>query len=306
MMRSRPSTFTADLIASSGVSAASTTSSTESTSDVSRCASDSMPIGGVSTITHSNVDPASSRTWRMRFDDSTLIGSGSGRPAVSTVRCSVTRMSGTLRGVSERTPSFKPPRFGSRKISCTHGRRRSASTRSTWRRYDSLNVSARLAALSVLPSPGSALVTMITRVRFSDCATCSRAARRRYCSTDCVLPERVISFSDSGRSGSGGSGSRSCTPVCASPAGSDAASAAPAAGTGIAPGRSEAATSRLISIGSLSSSVGNTRSAPSAGLCAGALGSGRNERARARASSILDILETPQRDIKTGRTAAGL
>jgi hypothetical protein len=50
--------------------------------------------------------------------------------------------------------------FGMSKIWCMVGRRRSASMISTLRRYDSLSVSARLVAVSVLPSPGMALATI--------------------------------------------------------------------------------------------------------------------------------------------------
>ena len=56
------------------------------------------------------------------------------------------------------------------------GRRRSASISSTRRAYDSLNVSARLTAVSVFPSRGRALVTVTT---LSPCVSERRAAKLR-------------------------------------------------------------------------------------------------------------------------------
>ena len=82
----------------------------------------------------------------MRVEVRPPIGSGSGRPAGSSVRCRVILTVAQL-GVAG-SPSA--PRSGRRcsarwKIVCSDGRRRSASMSSTWRRYDSLSVSARLA-----------------------------------------------------------------------------------------------------------------------------------------------------------------
>ncbi len=53
--------------------------------------------------------------------------------------------------------------------------------------YDSLKVSARFDAVSVLPSPATALATMITRRPDVLCASWSTAARRRYCSREAGL-----------------------------------------------------------------------------------------------------------------------
>ena len=66
--------------------------------------------------------------------------------------------------------SLRPETFGRSNMSWMVGRRRSASISSTRRRYDSLNVSARLVAVSVLPSLASVLVIMSTRVPCCDCA----------------------------------------------------------------------------------------------------------------------------------------
>ena len=87
------------------------------------------------------------------------IGSGLGRPAGNSVsRGDSSNADGSISiAVSA---SLSPAMFGISKIWCIVGRRRSASMISTLRRYDSLSVSARLVAVSVLPSPGIALATI--------------------------------------------------------------------------------------------------------------------------------------------------
>jgi hypothetical protein len=51
--------------------------------------------------------------------------------------------------------------------------------------YDWLSVIAMFEAVSVLPSPTTALVTMTTLIPESACAWWRLAASRRYCSRDC-------------------------------------------------------------------------------------------------------------------------
>ena len=98
----------------------------------------------------------------MRSEVRPLIGSASGRPAGSTNSRSRHCVSAIGRSSLGLSPSFRPAIGGMPKMRWTVGRRRSASMSSTRRWYDSLSVSARLTAVRLLPSPGSALDVMMT------------------------------------------------------------------------------------------------------------------------------------------------
>ena len=58
---------------------------------------------------------------------------------------------------------------------------------STRRANDSASVNARFTTVSVLPSPGNALVIITVLSALSTCSSCSAAASLRYCSTDTAL-----------------------------------------------------------------------------------------------------------------------
>ena len=89
--------------------AARTTSSAPSTIVDSRLASASRPIGAVSTITQSKRAAPSCRISPMRAEVRPLIGSGSGRPAGSSVSVSVILQHGELaRRCGALRPSFRP------------------------------------------------------------------------------------------------------------------------------------------------------------------------------------------------------
>ena len=90
------------------------------------------------------------------------------------------RQAGALRRPSARCSSRTGS--GSRRRRERDGRRRSASISSTRRLYESLNVNARLVAVSVLPSPRRRSPIMTDRTS-AHCAWWSAAASRRYCST---------------------------------------------------------------------------------------------------------------------------
>src|SRR5687768_5801322 len=103
-------------------------------------------------------------------------------------------MSGNDRA-GERRVSPRPSLFGKPKISCTKGLRRSQSTSSTRRPYDSLKVSASFVDVRVFPSLGTELVIINDLIPCWRCNPCSEVANRRYCSTEAgEIPPRETSF----------------------------------------------------------------------------------------------------------------
>ena len=173
---------------SCGVEPARTTSTAPSTIDASRCASGSSITGGVSRMTQSNVCRASSSSRRMRSDVRPAIGSELGRPAGSTASRGDTCRTSILRVAVRQQAVGRGPtrcRAGTPSAASAAAGRASMSSTRFW--YDSLNVSARFEAVSVLPSPATALATMTTFRPVVLCASCSTAASRRYCSRDAGL-----------------------------------------------------------------------------------------------------------------------
>ena len=162
-----PAHSTARFTRSNGVDSAFTTSTTPSAMDASSDASVSRPTGGVSMMTQSNTSRASSTSRRIRSDVIAPMGSDVGRPAGNTVRRLDSRCSGSFGSSALIRPSDRPGAPDTWKIECCEGRRRSASISSTFRRYDSLSVSARFAAVRLLPSPATALATIATLKPFA-------------------------------------------------------------------------------------------------------------------------------------------
>ena len=151
----------------------------------SRFASEIKPTGGVSTMTQSKWSAAFVMTTLHPVRRQAAHRIGSGRPAGSTVRSCRHRDDTAGRWAPRsRKPSTSRARSAAPNISCTDGRRRSASMSSTRRWYDSLSVSARFVG-------GQRLAVARKRARDHDRVDarlrlhrCSAAARRRYCSTD--------------------------------------------------------------------------------------------------------------------------
>src|SRR5688572_2837390 len=183
-MRGRPTASDARRTSSCGVEAARTTSTTPSTIDDIRWASGSSITGGVSRITQSKDCRASSSRRFMRSEVRPAIGSELGRPAGSTARRVDTCRTSIFVSPLDNRPSARPEAVSRRNTECSVGRRRSPSINSTRFWYDSLKVRARLEAVSVLPSPATALATITTCRPAVLWASCSTAASRRYCSRD--------------------------------------------------------------------------------------------------------------------------
>ena len=132
----------------------------------SRLASGSRPTGGVSRMTQSNASRASvdqpAHALRGEAGDRIRLGRPAGRIAEAR-RHLMDRQALRRRRAPARRSG--PRRCRMPNTVCSVGRRRSASMSSTLRWYDSLSVSARFVAVSVLPSPGSALAIITTSGR---------------------------------------------------------------------------------------------------------------------------------------------
>ena len=152
-IRSRPIASTARCDSWHLVEPACTTRMATSANDASSLASGNSSTGGVSSMTQSDTAAPALRTARIRSDTSALIGSTNAVPAVNTDQMRRHRDRQQLVDFCDQ-PFFEAGGVRQAEDRCTLGRRRSASTSSTLLLYDSLSVSARLTAVSVLPSPG--------------------------------------------------------------------------------------------------------------------------------------------------------